>query len=175
MLKVAKYLVTTLEHDKDWAELQTDCRRKGVGCSLHHWKGDAFRLFSRKHNGPSRGSHLCTNVTGGCGCSHSEPRVIRDALFQGYRSESLVMVCTYSPCTNCANIIIDSGVVKGIVWDILTEHDKRGAEFLRSAMDVITKADLLHLLNYANEPGQEATFATLKGWSSSGPKNDGSA
>lgn len=175
MLKVAKHFVNELEFSKDWAELQTTCKRKGVGCSLHHWEEDKFRIVARKHNGPSRKGHPCTNVVGGCGCSHSEPRVIIDAKFLGYRSDSLVMVCTYSPCTNCANIIIDSRVVKGIVWDILTEHDKRGAEFLRSAMDVITKAELLHLLQFADDPEREKTFVTLERWCSSGPKLDGSA
>ncbi len=87
------------------------------------------------------------------------------------QSKVLIMVCTYSPCTNCANIIIDSGIVKGIVWDILTEHDKRGAEFLRSAMDVITKAELLHMLQFSNDPEREKCFATLERWCSPYPRS----
>ena len=53
------------------------------------------------------------------------------------------MLCTYSPCTNCANIILQSGIIEGVVYKILTEHDKRGDEFLRKSIDVLTTKELL--------------------------------
>lgn len=159
--RFAIFLLDEVRISKELAEHKTTCLRKGVGCTLilPRIKGSCI---IRASNGPSRSGHKCTNVVGGCGCSHSEPRVIMKAmmssLFCSYNQKA-IMVCTYSPCTNCANIIIDSDIVEGIVWSILTEHDKRGAEFLRDAMDVLTTDQL-------DKKELEAdVYDTLRRWS----------
>jgi len=56
---------------------------------------------------------------------------------------SKIMFCTYSPCTNCANIILDSGVINGVIYDILTEHDTRGLAFLQSQIPCVTREELV--------------------------------
>ena len=159
--KFATWLLNEIRISKQLAEQKTECLRKGVGCSLVSLKIDRIKVIVRDYNGPSRRGHKCTNVVGGCGCSHSEPRVLMKALKEGhlglYRKKA-IMVCTYSPCTNCANVIIDSGVVGGIVWSILTEHDKRGAEFLRDAMDVLTTDQLIR------KQLEAGVYDTLRRW-----------
>ena len=56
-----------------------------------------------------------------------------------------LVFCTYSPCTNCANIILDAGIVQAVFYDTLTKHDQRGVEFLEAAMPVFTREDVVRL------------------------------
>jgi len=126
----------------EFAERNQVCLRKAVGCAAITIVEDVPLIISMDHNGPSREGQLCTNEVGNCGCSHSEPRVVRNILQKQADEIPLILVCTYSPCTNCANIIIDSGLFNGVVYDILTVHDTRGEKFLREAMPVISREEL---------------------------------
>ena len=129
------------------------CKRKAVGCSAglivkattvrRPFYILEFQSLVTVHNGPT-GKHECTNEVGNCGCGHSEPRAIISMLRRGFNSH-VIMVCTYSPCTNCANIILDSGIVQALFYDILTQHDKRGDEFLRKNITVYSREELENL------------------------------
>lgn len=168
----AQWLIHELNFVTAEATNSTDCLRKGVGCSLTRGR----EVLARSYNGPSRMTHDCTNVVGGCGCSHSEPRVIMKAMRTtdiGIYGGRTVMICTYSPCTNCANIILDSGVVCGIVWRIDTQHDMRGAEILRSDIQVLKMEELRFLIeNYQQlaEDRWKGIYATLREWMSFNPR-----
>jgi deoxycytidylate deaminase len=48
--------------------------------------------------------------------------------------DKFVVVGTYSPCSFCANVIVDAGIAHTVVYDILTEHDKRGVEILNRGL-----------------------------------------
>jgi deoxycytidylate deaminase len=128
-----------------YAERNQVCLRKAVGCAAVTVINDVPALIYMKHNGPSRDGHECSNEVGNCGCSHAEPRVVQGAI-EGLQDASpnmpLILLCTYSPCTNCANIIIDSGLFCGCIYSILTQHDTRGREFLKEAMPVMTVGEL---------------------------------
>jgi len=123
------------------AKKNQTCLRKAVGCSITTCIGkrDMTQTIVA-YNGSSRKGLPCTNVVGGCGCSHAEPRAVMQALRKSMKHG--LMVCTYSPCTNCANIILDSKIIDVVVYDILTEHDIRGATFLEEAIDVVTLKDI---------------------------------
>ena len=126
----------------EFAERNQKCKRKAVGCAAVLLNNEVPLAISMKHNGPSREGYECTNEVGNCGCSHSEPRVVQSILNFYREDDKLILVCTYSPCTNCANIIIDSNLFGGVIYDILTLHDLRGEKFLREAMPVMTKEEL---------------------------------
>jgi len=145
----------------NYAERNQTCLRKAVGCAAVgiHLNGKPF-IVSMEHNGPSRKGFPCTNEIGNCGCSHSEPRVVKETLKSYCEDEKLILICTYSPCTNCANIVIDSGLFCGVIYDILTEHDKRGDKFLREAMFVMSKKEL-------NKLTEEEASDQIKKWLSS--------
>ncbi len=147
MKDLLKSILVEFTRIQKYAEENQVCLRKAVGCSLGFIK-DVFRPAITNHNGPSREGHPCSNVVGNCGCSHSEPRACMAARALGIQGEKVtrIMVCTFSPCTNCANIILDSGCVDVVVYHILTEHDKRGAEFLNDAIQVVTRQQLEMLL-----------------------------
>lgn len=97
----------------DQAKKETKCLRKGVGCMLFG-NGSIVTAYN--------GNHGCLNVPGGCGCGHAEPRVILKGISSSL-FENCFMICTYSPCINCANVIMDSGIVKGLVFEIMTRYD----------------------------------------------------
>jgi len=152
-------------HDITWnAQKQTTCKRKGVGCSIIEISQDSIVKVISTFNGPSNYRFQCTNEIGNCGCAHAEQKAIigfLKAMRLGDNKSTKIMLCTYSPCTNCANIIIESRVIDGIVYDILTEHDKRGMEMLKKVMDVIT----LEELKKGNAD------AILRRWEKSGPES----
>jgi deoxycytidylate deaminase len=127
---------------KEFAAKNQSCLRKAVGCSLATIIEKTGLNFLRAHNGPAHRNHRCTNEVGNCGCCHAEPRAVIKALKNRYFKEDCILVCTYSPCTNCANIILASEIITGVVYDILTEHDKRGAELLEAVMPVFTRTQL---------------------------------
>lgn len=133
------------------------CKRKAVGCMALGRLDGAWTYIAQEHNGPSRSDNECTNEVGNCGCSHSEPRLVQSVLKSYCEDEKLILICTYSPCTTCANIVIDSGLFGGCIYDILTEHDKRGAEFLNAAMPVMSR-DQMNLLE------EQVVYDTLKKW-----------
>lgn len=112
------------------------CRRKTVHCALMDWP----EIISTACNGPSQDSVECTGETGGCGCSHAEPRALMDCLHR--RKKHLILFCKYSPCTTCANLILDSKIVRAVCYDIFTEHDPRGVEILCSRLPVLDRDEL---------------------------------
>jgi deoxycytidylate deaminase len=108
------------------------CRRKAVGIAA--LSSDAIfhrnRIEWGKHaslffNGS--GQVHCTNERGNCGCVHAEVRAVLAAT---RRHEDILLLQNYSPCTNCANLIVESQVVLGVYWLIDTDHDMRGIDIL---------------------------------------------
>jgi deoxycytidylate deaminase len=120
------------------ATKETSCLRKGVGAAIVKvTKNNHLLVVAVGFNGPSGLQNKCTNVQGNCGCSHAEPRAIMRYLRSGVKDRG-ILLCSYSPCTNCANIIVDSGCVKGVVYDTFTHHDPRGAEIIARAMPIMS-------------------------------------
>ena len=160
---VRKIIIEDMGLIADNARNRTKCKRKGVGCQLISIEKDIICSLNYVFNGPSIEGFECTNEVGNCGCMHSEPKAIINALKDQFESKEWIMLCTYSPCTNCANIIIRSGIVKGIVYDILTEHDKRGDKFLRQSIDVLTLQEIIDRKPEVN--------AIIEGWIKTDPKH----
>lgn len=132
-------------------ERKQRCLRKSVAVVLGKvtYPGPGsigFEAVTGAGNGPSS-NNPCSGEVGKCGCSHAEPRAILQALRLGFGFGPtifrLIMLSKYSPCTNCANIICDSHVVKAVVYDILTEHDTRGVDILKlGGIEVVQFKDL---------------------------------
>ncbi len=163
-IRMSEALIYELDRIIEFAELRRRCKRKAVGCSLVNLFGGKLRNGFVGTNGPAHLNAQCSGEIGSCGCAHAEPALIVAALRAGYR-KGFVMVCTYSPCVTCANLIICSGLIHGVVRDIFTQypqsgllqHDMRGEQFLISAgIDVITKEDL--------EKSSEKALASLRKW-----------
>lgn len=129
-----------------WAESQPiECKRKIVGCSIvilphlvspHEPEGGDLVEFVRATNGPTPG-HVCTGEKGNCGCAHAEPRAVLTMMNMLNRQTKTILCCNYSPCTRCAQVIIDAntiaGLIDAVVFVHLTEHDVRGRDLLERA------------------------------------------
>jgi deoxycytidylate deaminase len=137
-----------------FAERNQQCLRKAVGCAAVTFDANLDCIphhIAMTHNGPSREGNKCLNIVGGCGCSHAEPRLVQSVLqLSGIVKMPLILMCSYSPCTNCANIIIDSKLFRGCIYDVLTLHDIRGAEFLESVMPVLTRQEIKEAIETEN-------------------------
>ena len=147
---IAEALIAEMEYIRAFAKANQTCKRKSVGVSILDIVRDRdgrvlIDRLSKQHNGPvfeapNTGPPIgCTNEVGNCGCAHAEPRALLDILKRGWNQKpdrgKLIMVSEYSPCTNCANIIIDSRVISVCVYDIVTKHDLRGLQKLQRALD----------------------------------------
>ena len=117
------------------AERTTRCERKGVSALLVKINRDISGdmepvVIAAEQNGPVLPAILCggQEAVGSCGCMHAEIRLILRMLEEDlHRSAPLVIVTTYSPCSQCANAIVRCGdYIKGCCYGYLTEHDKRG-------------------------------------------------
>jgi len=170
---LTNYFIERMKTQRVHAIENTRCKRKGVACSLHKiWSASPIvHQITYMFNGPSvAGNNKCANIEGHCGCSHAEPRVIIDALTHSYGTE-LIMLSTHSPCWYCSNMILDSRIIKGLIYDRLLSypenaqlqrlHDQR-LEWLDKKIDVVTLEEL--------EKGE--VNATLGEWMSASSKSE---
>jgi len=169
VIQLRSSIVERLHTTKEWAAkivggegILDACKRKSVGCALLRVDYFPYYAMAQTHNGPSRYPHVCTNEVGNCGCSHAEPRAVMSALRTigkyNYVGVKLLCLCQYSPCTTCANILIDSGLICGCVYETLTKHDRRGAQFLSEVMPVLSLKELTS--------GGAKTLDALEQWGS---------
>lgn len=94
------------------------------------------------HNGPVIAEQACENIEGSCGCAHVEPRLILQALrTPQFVTRQSLMYCFYSPCTHCANLLIDSHLIGAFIYDELY-RDTRGLSILSKVMPVGTIQEL---------------------------------
>lgn len=129
-----------LKHCHDLQGEPQGCKRKFVRSTIliPHTNG-VTRIFS-KVNGPAHESFECSGEKGSCGCVHAEQRALKDLLiYTGDHSHfQYIMLCTFSPCTQCTNAIVESKTITAVVCDKITEHDLRGWERLNSVIPVLT-------------------------------------
>jgi len=123
------------------SNVDTPCKRKGVACGAVEFHEGGFvgpdygiRWF---HNGPiGRDETLCSGERGNCGCIHAEQRALEFCIREhAYYSDEprFALLVNYSPCTNCANMIVASMVIDRVYFITMTEHDKRGVRHLQHA------------------------------------------
>lgn len=161
--QLARYLLELTEALEPYATKHTRCKRKGVGVRILRLRGTQILPEAIWVNGPS-GVDECMNEVGNCGCSHAEPRALmayaQAVCDNEYKSWPTIMLTAYSPCTNCANIILDSHMIHGTVYMKPTLHDTRGYRFLRSKMPTISTVEL----DEAIQTGEGTTALQLTKW-----------
>lgn len=117
-------------------EEETNCKRKLVRCwafTAYEEDGELTKVL-KANNGSN---YICSNEVGNCGCAHAETRVIL-GLMKTQVPGPFVLLVNYSPCSNCANLIVDSKLIIAVAYRHVTEHDKRGLAILQknSILDV---------------------------------------
>jgi deoxycytidylate deaminase len=94
------------------------------------------------------GTHVCTGITGGCGCAHAEQQLVMQALALPtliQPGKDLELWSWLSPCSSCANAIaiaklIDLNVTRVVYVEEL-EHDQLGKRTLLECGIDVVKAD----------------------------------
>lgn len=123
---------------------ETGCKRKLTWATVMILDGSSQRFTTlRRNNGGLLSEEFCTNEVGACGCAHAEVSAILATLqshsYSELQQRHVAMVTLYSPCSNCAHAIISCGFINSVVYNILTEHDKRGVALLQAAkLKVVT-------------------------------------
>lgn len=115
--------------------LRSTCGRKMVGAIIAR----DGRIISSGYAGPPAGFPHCTKACmiasgaiGGCQRTiHAEQNAIAYAARYGISTDGAIIYCTLSPCTNCAKLIINSGII-GVKY-IEQYRDASGIELLISA------------------------------------------
>lgn len=106
------------------------CKKKTVWCEIHDQFGE---FILRCCNSPVLNNPIYCSGEAECGCMHAEVKAVLSLIELDTVYHNCIMFCSYSPCTKCAQIIIQSKRIKEVCYGILTEHDERGQEFLRLA------------------------------------------
>lgn len=86
---------------------------------------------------------VCTNEVGNCGCVHAEQKAVVQLLKCMVIEDRFMLCSTYSPCTNCANLITLVPQIKIVLYAIPTEHDLRGIQILQDAGIKVLTSNLL--------------------------------
>lgn len=105
------------------------CKRKKVGCII----SIEGRCISAGYNGPPPHSPHCDlshcNILLPCIRSiHAEANSLAFASKRGISVDGCTLYTTSSPCTNCAKLIISSGIVRVVYGSIHREEE--GLDFL---------------------------------------------
>jgi len=152
--RIKKVILKTFKDIKREAKKNRKCLRKATGCAIikiddvpaitnnTKYNHELHLLTSPNiiitTNGPSHLKNKCTGIKGNCMCSHAEPRAIMKFLKQFYpwTGYKTILLTTFSPCTNCSNIIIDSGIINIVAYQYLAPHWKDADIRLRKILPV---------------------------------------
>ena len=126
---------------------RSTCRRHHMGAVLVRNK----RILSTGYNGAASGMKDCLElgclrdelkIPSGtrheiCRAIHAEQNAIIQAGLHGTKIEGATIYCTHFPCMICAKMIVNSKIIKIIVY---AEYpDKRSLGFLKKAKIIIKK------------------------------------
>lgn len=124
---------------------RSNCLRSSYGALIIK----DHRIISTGYNGTPHGIKNC--IDGGCErcakrqkgeiktheyqesciCIHAEQNAIIQAAYQGSSTKGATMYSTISPCSSCAKMIINAGIIR-YIYDT-PHHDEGGIKLLKSA------------------------------------------
>jgi dCMP deaminase len=124
---------------------RADCTRRQVGSIIVK----DFRIISTGYNGTPHKIKNCSEggclrclrrdkgeIKGfeyeeSCVCIHAEQNAIIQAAYQGSSTKGATLYSTANPCSSCAKMLINAGIVKVVCK--IEHHDKAGIELLKKA------------------------------------------
>ena len=124
---------------------RADCTRRKVGALIVK----DYRIISTGYNGTPHNIKNCS--VGGCDrckkrdegkisryeyeesciCIHAEQNAIIQAAYLGTSTKGGTMYSTTSPCSSCAKLIINAGIIQYVYSE--SHHDNQGLELLKEA------------------------------------------
>lgn len=125
------------------AEKNQICKRKACGCGIITVLEDGDYFATTSINGPTHPENECTNEVGNCGCGHAEPRAILAHIKECCEDDRpTILLTTYSSCTPCANLIIESGFIDAVAYEVFAPHWARADTILRRVMPVWERGEI---------------------------------
>lgn len=102
---------------------------------------DCTSVHAIGYNGPARGENndACTGIEDACGCVHAEANAL--VKLRATDRTPLLLFSTRCPCSRCAGLIINSGLVAGVMYDESYRNDD-GYYRLRQQMHVLKMAKI---------------------------------
>lgn len=112
--------------------LRGTCDRAQVGCVITQNN----RIVSTGYNGPLPGQSPCAEVCDTtCSCEravHAEANAVASAAKEGISLNGATLYCNYSPCTKCAELIIQSGITT-VIYEKLYHSSSKALALLKDA------------------------------------------
>ena len=121
---------------------RSSCSRRKVGAIIVKDR----RIITTGYNGTPKGIKNCNE--GGCPrcssdtpsgtkldectCSHGEENAIVQAAYHGISTKGGVLYVTFTPCLNCAKMLINAGI-REVVYDEHYSVDQKASELLQEA------------------------------------------
>ncbi len=128
-MEINKFDIAYMKMAQEWANM-SHCERRKVGCLLVKDK----TIISDGYNGTPRGFENACELDDGTTkwyVLHAETNAIAKIAKSNQDSEGSTLYVTLSPCTECAKLIYQSGIIK--VFYLEEYRDTTGLEFLRKA------------------------------------------
>lgn len=145
------------------AHATTRCKRKGVAAVALTLP---FRCICWATNGPAEG-HTCKNIVGGCGCEHSEQRLLTNRLLRVPRRTPRILYTTYSPCDTCATKIVESGLISGWIYRHFADHWPKGVEIATAGgIEVLSVASIEAAIAHNERLKARIIYDTFERWQS---------
>lgn len=130
----------------NYAEQESDCLRAKVGVAMCTGTHDDLIMRYLAHNGQVN-NRKCSGEQGQCGCFHAEIRVIMKVWkevssfgaevtkegMKGFENWNWIIVCKWTPCTTCANFILQYGDFISEWYYEYEYRNPRGMHILREA------------------------------------------
>jgi dCMP deaminase len=99
------------------------CERLQVGCVITM----DGRLISSGYNGPLPGENGCHGIcdtTASCNRAvHAEANAIYAAARNGIALKGSTIYCTHSPCTDCVEAIVQSGIIEVVFEELFRDKE----------------------------------------------------
>lgn len=133
----------------DVVKSRADCTRRQVGSLIVR----DFRIISTGYNGTPHKIKNCSEggclrcqrrdkgeIKGyeyeeSCVCIHAEQNAIIQAAYQGISTNGGTLYSTTNPCSSCAKIIANAGIIKVVCK--IEHHDLEGIKLLKKAGIVV--------------------------------------
>ena len=96
---------------------RSTCQRASVGAVLAR----DGRIISIGYNGAPAGLPHCDHKPDDPPCTrtvHAEANAIAFAAKNGVKTDGTTMYCTYSPCIDCAKLMINAGIIRVVFWEL---------------------------------------------------------
>ena len=118
------------------------CKRSQNGAIV--FPTNCFEVLSIGYNGPASGisNDACTGEEGICGCAHAEMNAITK--LSDRKTPSLIFT-TSTPCVQCANAILNSGNIVGIIYKDLY-RDLTGFHMLKPRIPTIAYTEIRNII-----------------------------